>query len=47
MDGDDPVCFWRGECKDFENPNPEFIWHPFKCDLGVGVIKDQYKAGMF
>lgn len=40
MDGDDPVCYWKGDCKDFENPDPEFIWHPFSPDLAVGKVKE-------
>ena len=47
MDGNDPVCFWKGNCKDFENPDPEFSWYPFKPDLAIGKVKDSFNAGMF
>lgn len=47
MDGDVPICFWKGDCKDFQNPDPEYVWHPFKPDLAIGTVKDSHKAGMF
>jgi len=40
MDGDDPVCFWRGNCKDFANPNPDFKWLPFNADLSIGEVTE-------
>lgn len=47
MDKDDPICYWKGECKDFVDPDPEFKWYPFKADMAVGEVKDNWKAGMF
>jgi len=29
MDGKKAICFWKGEVKDFQNPNPDFKWLPF------------------
>ena len=46
MDGDYPVCFWKGYAKDFQNPDPEFKWHPFTADLAEGYVKENYKAGL-
>jgi hypothetical protein len=40
MDGDNAVCFWKGLIKDFQDPNPQFVWLPFKCDLSVGTVTD-------
>jgi hypothetical protein len=47
MDGNTPVCYWRGKCKDFENPNPDLKWLPFTADLSIGSVKENYKAGLF
>ena len=46
MDGDTPVCFWKGQCTDFLNPDPGYQWLPLTCDLSVGSVTDQSKAGM-
>jgi hypothetical protein len=26
MDGDKPVCFWKGNCTDFTDPDAEMIF---------------------
>ena len=46
MDDDDPICYWRGECKDFLDPSPKFQWLPLTNDLSVGKCKEGHKAGM-
>ena len=47
MEGNKPICFYKGECTDFENPDPTFQWFAFKNDLAIGSVKDSYKAGLF
>ena len=46
MDGDSPVCYWKGMVKDFQDPNPQFVWLPFTGDLSIGTVSDQSTAGM-
>jgi len=46
MDGDTPVCFWKGDLTDFINPDPDYKWLPLSCDLAIGKVADPSKAGM-
>jgi hypothetical protein len=47
MDGEDAVCFWRGECKDFADPNPPCMkWCALTNDESIGKVKNAYDAGM-
>ena len=46
MDGDKPVCFWKGDASEFEDPDPEFRWLPMINDLAVGKVDRSYKAGL-
>ncbi len=46
MDGDVPICFWKGDLADYMNPDPEYKWIPLKCDLGIGKVKESWKSGM-
>ena len=36
MDGDVPICFWKGELTEFINPDPEYRWLPLSCDFAIG-----------
>lgn len=47
MDGDDPICYWKGGVLEFLNPSPEFRWLPFTNDLCVNEVTEQHMAGMF
>jgi hypothetical protein len=47
MDGSSPICFWKGNVADFQDPDPKLKWYPFTADLAVGSVTDQHKAGMF
>lgn len=38
MDGDKPVCYWKGNLNDFTNPDPGFVWLPLTCDLAIGAV---------
>jgi hypothetical protein len=40
MDGDKPICYWKGQCSDFLNPDPSYIWLPLACDLSIGSVTD-------
>lgn len=46
MDGDSAICYWKGNVKDFENPDPSFQWIVLKADKTVGKVKKDYKSGM-
>jgi len=46
MDGDKPVCYWRGLAKDFTEKNPSFQWIILKADRAIGKVKNDYDAGM-
>ena len=46
MDGDKPVCYWRGLAKDFTEKNPAFQWIILKADRAIGKVKNDYDAGM-
>jgi hypothetical protein len=46
IDGGEPVCFWKGEAKDFESPNPHLKWYPLQADGSIGKVKHSYEAGM-
>lgn len=46
MDGDDPICFWKGQCSEFLEPSPTFRWLPLTNDLARGKVKNSYDAGM-
>ncbi len=46
MDGDSPICYWKGDTKEFTKPNAEIKWVEMTNDLAVGKIKDANKAGL-
>ena len=46
MDEEKPVCFWRGNAKDFADENPENQWIVLKADRAIGKIDNDYEAGM-
>ena len=46
MNGDKPICFYRGKPEDFTDPNPDMVWVPLVNDRSVGEITESYKAGM-
>lgn len=46
MEGDKPICFWKGKVSEFTDPNPVYRWIPMKADLAIGEVKDAWEAGM-
>ena len=46
MDGNYPICFWKGKVSEFLDPNPKFRWLTFKNDKAVGKVTDDHEAGM-
>lgn len=46
MDGSIPICYWKGDIKEFLNPNPKFRWITMKNDQAVGKVANDYEAGM-
>lgn len=46
MEGDKPICFWRGKVSEFTDPNPVYRWIALKCDLAIGSVTEQWRAGM-
>ena len=46
MDDDKPVCFWKGNCTNFINPDAEMKFEVFKTDLALGKVTENYQAGL-
>ena len=46
MDGNNPICYWKGEVKDFENPDPKYQWLILKNDKAIDKVKEDHEAGM-
>ena len=46
MDGDKPICYWRGKTSDFTDRNPAFKWYPLTNDRAIGEVKEAHEAGM-
>lgn len=46
MDGNYPICFWKGKVSEFLDPNPKFRWLTFLNDKAVGKVTDDHEAGM-
>jgi len=46
MDGNDAICYWKGQCADFLDPNPQFRWLPMTADLAKGKVTKTYDAGL-
>ena len=41
------ICFWRGEARDFFEPNPEKItWVQLEPDKAINEVKEPHKAGL-
>jgi len=46
MDGNHPICYWKGNAKDFIDPNPSYRWFVMKNDLAVGKVDQDFNAGL-
>ena len=46
MDGDYPICYWKGKVSDFTDPNPSYQWIILKNDKAVGKVSEDHEAGM-
>ena len=47
MDGNEPICFWKGLAKDFTDINPKrYQWLPLTADLAKGKVAKNYEAGL-
>ena len=46
MDGEEPICFWKGLAADFTDPNPAYRWLPLQCDLAKGRVTNSWEAGL-
>ena len=46
MDGNTPICYWKGKVKDFTNPDPKYQWLILKNDKAIGKVKEDHEAGM-
>lgn len=46
MEGDSPICYWKGSVTEFTDPDPKFRWIHMKADKAVGTVKKDYEAGM-
>ena len=46
MDGNYPICYWKGNAIEFSDMNPELRWVSLVNDKSVGKVKDSFSAGM-
>lgn len=46
MDGDNPICYYKGHIEDFMEPDAQIKWVELTNDLSVGKIKESHKAGL-
>lgn len=47
MDGDKPVCYWRGPASDFKNlQDVKWRWMVLKNDKALNVVENDWQAGM-
>ena len=46
MDGDKPICYWKGQATDFTDPNPKTRWINMKNDKAIGKVDNDYEAGL-
>jgi len=46
MDGNNPVCYWKGPITDFYDKDPDYKWLSMKNDLAIGKVSNDYEAGM-
>ena len=46
LDGDDAICYYKGEAKDFTDPHAQLHWVPLINDRSVGDVDKAYRAGM-
>ena len=46
MDGNYPICFWKGKVSDFTDPDPKYRWLILKNDKAVGKVNEDHEAGM-
>ena len=47
MDGDDPVCYYIDNIKNFMDPNPQMKWYSFMPDLCVGDVTQPDQVAQF
>jgi hypothetical protein len=47
MDGKKPICYWRGTCLDFKNPEAPQHWCAFTVDKAVAPKIQDHEAGLF
>jgi hypothetical protein len=46
MDGNYPICYWKGKVSDFKDPDPKYRWLILKNDKAVGKVNQDHEAGM-
>ena len=46
MQGDVPVCYWKGSVEEFADPDPKYRWLNMKNDKAVGKVDNDYEAGL-
>lgn len=45
-DKDEPICFWKGQASEFQEPNACFRWLPLNNDQALGKVKNAWEAGL-
>ena len=47
MQGDKPICYWKGQASEFTDPNPvKYRWLVMKNDRAIGKVENDYEAGL-
>ena len=44
MDGKKQICYWKGDIKQFKEPEAKLEWLNFKNDPAIGAVKDDEKG---
>ena len=47
MDGNNPVCFYKDNIKNFMDPNPKMQWYSFLPDKCVNKCNEPFQVGQF
>lgn len=42
-----PICFYKGKCTDFTDPNAPPRWGKLEPDLAIGICTKAHKSGIF
>lgn len=46
LQGDNPICYFKADVKDFFDPNPQVKWVEMTNDMSIGKVTESFKAGL-